>query len=80
MDIKTNRTLLIHYKSVPRTGEYIRVPWLNLSGHWLTKAGFKIGDRIIVTVSKEAIKIKKVKTTPPPISPINGLKYYLPKK
>lgn len=64
MPIKTNRNVLIHYKSVPRTGDHIRVPWVNLSGHWLSQAGFKIGDRISVTIGKDSLRIKKIKSDP----------------
>lgn len=73
---------MIHYKSVPRIGDYIRVPWVNLSGHWLAQAGFKIGDRISVTVSRDSLKIKKIKSVTDPISgqPFGGLKYQKAKK
>jgi toxic protein SymE len=54
------RKAKLHYKSVPRLYDYKQVPWLNLSGHWLEKAGFKIGDLIAVSVGKNTLTIKKV--------------------
>jgi hypothetical protein len=53
------RRAKLHYKSVPRIGSYITVPWINLSGHWLAKAGFRIGDIITITVRRNSLQIKK---------------------
>jgi hypothetical protein len=56
----------MHYKSVlNKQGllpDYIRCPWLNLSGHWLAKAGFEVGEPITITVSKNKLVVKKIKT------------------
>ena len=41
------------------SGFYSKVPVLNLSGKWLQKAGFEIGDYIILSVSKDMIMIRK---------------------
>jgi len=35
-------------------------PKINLSGDWLEKAGFEIGGKITVTVSKNLLIIKKL--------------------
>ncbi|MEI3800377.1 MULTISPECIES: SymE family type I addiction module toxin [unclassified Chitinophaga] len=53
-----HRKAKLHYKSVPRLCEYKRVPWINLSGFWLEKAGFEIGDNIAISVTKETLIIK----------------------
>lgn len=36
------------------------VPWLNVNGHWLEQAGFKIGDQIEIDVSRNRLVIKKL--------------------
>ncbi|NML40426.1 type I toxin-antitoxin system SymE family toxin [Chitinophaga sp. G-6-1-13] len=48
-----NRVAKIHAKGTLNT----YVPWLNLSGAWLEKAGFDVGDNIAIAVRKNAIKI-----------------------
>ena len=53
-----NRKAKLHYKSAPRVYEYKKVPWLNLSGFWLEKAGFEIGDSIAISVTEGTLVIK----------------------
>ncbi|SJZ68162.1 Toxin SymE, type I toxin-antitoxin system [Chitinophaga eiseniae] len=55
------RKAKLHYKSVPRIDSYITVPWINLSGHWLAKAGFRIGDNITIIIKRNSLQIKKSK-------------------
>lgn len=40
------------------SGKY--VPWLNVNGLWLERAGFKIGDRIEIDVKNNQLIIKKL--------------------
>jgi len=63
MKNQQSKKVKLHYKSVPRLHHYERVPWLNLSGRWLEKAGFHIGDVIAVSVSKNTLTVKKVGNT-----------------
>lgn len=56
MQCKT-RIAKIHAKGAPRTEHSKTVPWLNLSGVWLEKAGFDVGDNIAIAVRKNTIKI-----------------------
>jgi hypothetical protein len=55
---QNSRKAKLHYKSVPRLYEFKKVPWINLSGFWLSKAGFEIGDNITISVTKETLLIK----------------------
>jgi len=57
-DQSKERKAKLHCKSIPRLYEYIQVPWLNLSGLWLEKAGFGIGDTISISVNKEKLVIE----------------------
>ena len=34
------------------------VPWLNVSGVWLEKAGFNIGDKVEIKVKQKELVIK----------------------
>jgi len=56
----------MHYKNVQSQRlawtNYIQVPWLNLSGQWLQKAGFPVGEPIVITVLKNKLIISKIKT------------------
>lgn len=55
------RQVKLHEKHSPRAyGQCRVVPWLTLSGVWLEKAGFRIGDVMAVTVSKDEIIVKRV--------------------
>ena len=63
--MKTNiRNARLHSKSVPREQKDIEVPWLNLSGQWLTKAGFNIGDEISIIVKHNYLRITKTIRAP----------------
>jgi len=35
------------------------VAWLNISGLWLEKAGFNVGDQVEITVGEETLTIKR---------------------
>lgn len=35
------------------------VPWLNVSGIWLRKAGFEVGDQVEITIKPNELHIKK---------------------
>jgi len=35
------------------------VPWINISGRWLEKAGFAIGEFVIVSVESDRLTITK---------------------
>ena len=64
-----NRLGKVHCKNSERSlGEYKQVPWLNLSGFWLQKAGFEIGDNIAITVNEETLTIKVSSKAPKPKS------------
>ncbi|HEY8918754.1 MAG TPA: SymE family type I addiction module toxin, partial [Chitinophaga sp.] len=52
-----SKTVKIHEKGVERSYGWKTVPWLNLSGVWLEKAGFDIGDSIAIAVSPNQITI-----------------------
>ena len=63
---KHTRIGKMHYKTVPNKQGlwpyFVRCPWLNLSGQWLVKAGFQVGEPIIITVSKNKLVVTKIKT------------------
>lgn len=61
----TERKAKLHYKSSERLCEWIKVPWLNLSGLWLQKAGFDIGDSISISIEEERLIIKVTSKAPP---------------
>jgi toxic protein SymE len=49
------------YREVNRDwngSQYKEIPWLNVSGVWLEKAGFKAGSRIEITVEDNLLIIK----------------------
>lgn len=49
---------VITWGSNHNTGKY--VPWLNVNGLWLERAGFKIGDHIEIDVKNNQLIIKKL--------------------
>lgn len=60
---KRTRQVKLHGRSRPLTGgwgyhPYKVVPWLNVSGVWLEKAGFKIGDQVEITIEDNLLLIK----------------------
>ncbi|HVI46354.1 MAG TPA: SymE family type I addiction module toxin [Chitinophaga sp.] len=61
-----NKTAKIHKKGVPQTYGWKTVPWLNLSGVWLEKAGFDIGDSIAIEVAPNKIMITVAEKAPKP--------------
>ncbi|RAJ76680.1 toxic protein SymE [Chitinophaga dinghuensis] len=61
-----NRFGKVHYKSVPRDTYYKSVPWLNLSGVWLEKVGFDIGDNYQIEVKNNSLVITIVQKAPKP--------------
>ena len=66
MRTKTTRRAKVHglYRPTARRwgsynpGKY--VPWLNVNGLWLEQAGFKVGDRIEISVKNKELTIKKL--------------------
>ncbi|WP_414649303.1 SymE family type I addiction module toxin [Chitinophaga sp.] len=63
------RNAKLHAKSAPRQIKAIDVPWLNLSGQWLVKAGFNIGDDICIIVKHNYLRITKSVQTSKSIHP-----------
>lgn len=59
--LHTTRHLKIYGKYVPGGGVYCPktriVPWLSLSGAWLGRAGFSVGDRVTVKTGRRKITI-----------------------
>lgn len=55
------RPLTVVYRHTPVDcgRNYKQVPFINLSGKWLEKAGFNIGDAVVVAVARECLVIKK---------------------
>jgi len=53
------RRLKVVKKYEPRIGYYKPFPWINISGKWVEKAGFDIGDNIQVSVGKSFLMIWK---------------------
>ncbi|MFB6455604.1 SymE family type I addiction module toxin [Chitinophaga sp. Hz27] len=50
-----------HYQSVRDHWNHGRnVPWLNIRGLWLERAGFQVGDAIEITVENGVLIVKKV--------------------
>jgi toxic protein SymE len=43
-----------------RWQEGSNVPWLNIRGKWLARAGFNIGDQIEIEVENGVLTIKKM--------------------
>jgi len=60
MKKSNSRKVKLQCKAVPRSYDYKRVPWLNLSGVWLEKAGFNIGDMIAISVEDKTLTIKRI--------------------
>jgi toxic protein SymE len=61
MNSKKTRKVRLHgkYRSLQRgwpAGKY--VPWLNVNGVWLERAGFKVGDAVEITVENRMLIIK----------------------
>ncbi|MBV7532858.1 SymE family type I addiction module toxin [Chitinophaga sp. sic0106] len=61
-----SRIAKIHYKSVPRDTYYRKVPWLNLSGVWLEKLGFDVGDNIKIEIQQNSLVITVAEKAPKP--------------
>jgi toxic protein SymE len=40
------------------TREVQEVPWLNVSGLWLERAGFRMGDQVEITINNQQLIIK----------------------
>jgi toxic protein SymE len=63
MNSRKTRQAKLHgkYRSLQRgwpAGKY--VPWLNVNGVWLEQAGFKVGDRLEITVANNMLTIKNL--------------------
>ncbi len=59
-----SRILKITYKAVPRDRGHKAVPWIVISGVWLSKAGFDIGDFVAVIVQDNSLLIKVIQKSP----------------
>jgi toxic protein SymE len=59
---QSKRKVKLHSKyrdlAAGRWPSYRQVPWLNVSGVWLERAGFKAGDAIEITVAENQLVIK----------------------
>ncbi|ATL45713.1 hypothetical protein COR50_00240 [Chitinophaga caeni] len=64
MALKVNKLRLVKVgaKAHPRDRGDKYLPWLNLSGVWLKRAGFAIGDQLEITVSDGYLEIKNLTT------------------
>jgi toxic protein SymE len=62
MNTKKTRQVKLHSKyrdlATGRWPSYRQVPWLNVSGVWLERAGFKAGDQVEITVAENQLVIK----------------------
>lgn len=67
MRTKTTRRARLHGKFRAGTftwggrcspGKY--VPWLNVNGLWLERAGFNVGDPIVISIKNKELTIKKL--------------------
>ncbi|MDP4131037.1 MAG: SymE family type I addiction module toxin [Bacteroidota bacterium] len=67
METKTSRQVKLYGKR-RETGRHWpgggskEVPWLNLSGVWLERAGFKIGDQVEILIEENQLIIKNAGT------------------
>ena len=59
---QNKRKVKLHSKyrdlAAGRWPSYRQVPWLNVSGVWLERAGFHAGDQVEITVTKNQLVIK----------------------
>ena len=59
METKTRRVRLYRKcRWLCSTSEVQEVPWLNVSGLWLERAGFRTGDQIEITIDNHQLIIK----------------------
>lgn len=59
--METTRKVKLYSRSRPSQSGMRRlkdVPWLNVSGVWLERAGFGIGDRLTITVREKELVIQ----------------------
>jgi toxic protein SymE len=52
------RQVKLHSKYRALQNNSKQIPWLNVSGVWLEKAGFKVGDQVEITVKNNLLIIK----------------------
>jgi toxic protein SymE len=52
------RRVKLHSKYRALQNSSKQVPWLNISGVWLEKAGFKAGDQVEITIKNNLLIIK----------------------
>lgn len=52
------RQVKLHSKYRVLQNSSKQVPWLNISGVWLEKAGFKAGDQVEITIKSNLLIIK----------------------
>ena len=61
MESKSIRRIRLQRKYCLLTGwDYRTVPWLNVSGIWLERAGFNSGDRVGIKIGKHKLVIKNL--------------------
>ena len=59
METKTRKVRLYRkYRWLESTSVAQEVPWLNVSGLWLERAGFKTGDQVEITIDNNQLIIK----------------------
>ncbi|KGO88544.1 hypothetical protein Q765_01150 [Flavobacterium rivuli WB 3.3-2 = DSM 21788] len=63
--ITNKRLLTIAPQFVKNRWTKIVNPKLTLSGNWLEKAGFKIGEKVTIEVEKDVLTIRKVDNETP---------------
>lgn len=49
----------LHERGEWHNRRYVFFPWLNVSGKWLEKAGFRTGDQVAIEVSDGKLTITK---------------------
>ena len=63
MKKETNKTVKMQAKyrpSIKNFRGYKEVPWLTISGNWLTKIGFSIGSIVEIISAENQLIIKKI--------------------
>jgi hypothetical protein len=59
--MSTKRRITLHSRYQERAyGAEKEVPWLNVSGLWLEKLGFKAGDKVEITMREKLLIIQPI--------------------
>jgi len=48
------------YRELQSSWRGKNVPWLNVSGVWLERAGFNVGDRVEITILQNQLIINRI--------------------